>query len=92
MAPLPMTTTEIRDRPATLPPPDHGRRHQGGEPASISIRSPLTKRLRSHDERHIEYEACHKKGDIVNLFFDEFCEDKMIQPTFIMDHPIEISP
>ena len=44
------------------------------------------------DERHIEYEDRHKKGDIVNLFFDEFCEDKMIQPTFIMDHPIEISP
>ena len=44
------------------------------------------------DERHIEYEDRHKKGDIVNLFFDEFCEDKMIQPSFIMDHPIEISP
>ena len=44
------------------------------------------------DERHVEYEKRHKKGDIVNLFFDEFCEDKMIQPTFIMDHPIEISP
>ena len=44
------------------------------------------------DERHIEYEDRHKKGDIVNLFFDEFCEDKMIQPTFIMDHPVEISP
>ena len=44
------------------------------------------------DERHVEYEARYKKGDIVNLFFDEFCEDKMIQPTFIMDHPIEISP
>ena len=44
------------------------------------------------DEHHIEYEDRHKKGDIVNLFFDEFCEDKMIQPTFIMDHPIEISP
>ena len=44
------------------------------------------------DERHIEYEARHKKGDIVNLFFDEYCDDKMIQPTFIMDHPIEISP
>ena len=43
-------------------------------------------------EHHIEYEDRHKKGDIVNLFFDEFCEDKMIQPTFIMDHPIEISP
>lgn len=44
------------------------------------------------DEHNIEYEERHKKGDIVNLFFDEFCEDKMIQPTFIMDHPIEISP
>ncbi len=44
------------------------------------------------DERHVEYEERHVKGDIVNLFFDEFCEDKMIQPTFIMDHPIEISP
>lgn len=44
------------------------------------------------DEHHIEYEERHKKGDIVNLFFDEFCEDKMIQPTFIMDHPVEISP
>ncbi len=43
-------------------------------------------------EHHIEYEERHKKGDIVNLFFDEYCEDKMIQPTFIMDHPIEISP
>ncbi len=44
------------------------------------------------DEKKVAYEAHHKKGDIVNLFFDEFCEDKMIQPTFIMDHPIEISP
>ena len=43
-------------------------------------------------EHHIEYEERHKKGDIINLFFEEFCEDKMIQPTFIMDHPIEISP
>ena len=42
--------------------------------------------------RGIETEARHKKGDVVNLFFDEYCEDKMIQPTFIMDHPIEISP
>ena len=44
------------------------------------------------DEKGIEYEDRHVKGDIINLFFDEFCEDKMIQPTFIMDHPIEISP
>ncbi|MCR5776346.1 MAG: lysine--tRNA ligase [Lachnospiraceae bacterium] len=43
-------------------------------------------------EKHIEFEDHHKKGDIVNLFFEEFCEDKMIQPTFIMDHPVEISP
>ena len=42
--------------------------------------------------RGIEYADRHKKGDIINLFFDEYCEDKMIQPTFIMDHPIEISP
>ena len=44
------------------------------------------------DEHHIAYEARHKKGDIINLFFEEFCEDKMIQPTFVTDHPIEISP
>ncbi len=44
------------------------------------------------DEHHIEYEERHKKGDIINLFFEEFCEEKLIQPTFIMDHPIEISP
>ena len=44
------------------------------------------------DEHNIEYEERHKRGDIINLFFDEFCEDKMIQPTFVMDHPIEISP
>ena len=43
-------------------------------------------------ERGIEFEDRHKKGDILNLFFDEYCEEKMIQPTFIMDHPIEISP
>jgi lysyl-tRNA synthetase class 2 len=41
---------------------------------------------------HVEYEERHRKGDILNLFFEEFCEEHMIQPTFIMDHPIEISP
>ena len=44
------------------------------------------------DEHHIAYEERHKKGDIVNLFFEEYCEKELIQPTFIMDHPIEISP
>ena len=44
------------------------------------------------DEHHVEYEARHKRGDIINLFFEKYCEEKMIQPTFIMDHPIEISP
>ena len=44
------------------------------------------------DERHIEYEDFHKKGDILNLFFEEYCEKELIQPTFITDHPIEISP
>ncbi len=44
------------------------------------------------DEHHIEYEERHKKGDIVNIFFEEYCEKELIQPTFIMDHPIEISP
>ena len=44
------------------------------------------------DQHNVEYEARHTRGDILNLFFDEFCEEKMIQPTFVMDHPIEISP
>ena len=43
-------------------------------------------------EHHIEFEARHKKGDILNLFFEEFVEEHLIQPTFLMDHPIEISP
>lgn len=43
-------------------------------------------------EHHIEYEARHKKGDILNLFFEEYVEEHLIQPTFVMDHPIEISP
>lgn len=44
------------------------------------------------DKHHIEYESRHTKGDILSMFFEEFCEDKLVQPTFIMDHPIEISP
>ncbi len=44
------------------------------------------------DEHHVEYEKHHKKGDIMNLFFEEFCEEKMVQPTFVCDHPIEVSP
>ncbi len=43
-------------------------------------------------EHHVEFEKHHKKGDILNLFFEEFVEDHLIQPTFVMDHPIEISP
>ena len=41
---------------------------------------------------NVEFEERHKRGDIINLFFEQFCEEKMIQPTFIMDHPVEISP
>ncbi len=44
------------------------------------------------DEKGVHYEDRHKKGDILNLFFEEFVEEKLIQPTFVMDHPIEISP
>ena len=44
------------------------------------------------DEHHVAYEEMHKKGDILNLFFEEFVEEHLIQPTFVMDHPIEISP
>lgn len=43
-------------------------------------------------EHHVDYEEHHLKGDILNLFFEAFCEDKLIQPTFITEHPVEISP
>ena len=43
-------------------------------------------------EHHIEFEDRHKKGDILNLFFEKYCEEKLIQPTFVMNHPVEISP
>ena len=44
------------------------------------------------DKHHVEYEDRHKKGDILSLFFEEFAEEHLVQPTFVMDHPIEISP
>lgn len=44
------------------------------------------------DEHHIEYEQRHKKGDILNLFFETYCEEKLIQPTFLTGHPVDISP
>ncbi|MDO5416692.1 MAG: lysine--tRNA ligase, partial [Lachnospiraceae bacterium] len=43
-------------------------------------------------EKHVEFEERHKKGDILNLFFEEFVEEHLVQPTFVMDHPVEISP
>ncbi|MEE1312738.1 MAG: lysine--tRNA ligase, partial [Lachnospiraceae bacterium] len=52
----------------------------------------LEEARKAADEHHVEYEARHKKGDILNLFFEEFVEEHLIQPTFVMDHPIEISP
>ena len=52
----------------------------------------LEEARRVADEHHVEYEERHKKGDILNLFFETFVEEHLIQPTFVMDHPIEISP
>ena len=52
----------------------------------------LEEARRAADEHHIEYEERHSKGEILNLFFEEFVEEHLIQPVFVMDHPIEISP
>lgn len=58
----------------------------------FSLISTLEEARAAADAHHIEYEQRHKRGDILNLFFDEFVEEHLVQPTFIMDHPVEISP
>ena len=58
----------------------------------FDARETLEEARRAADERHIHYEPRHQKGDILNLFFETFVEEHLIQPTFIMDHPVEISP
>ena len=52
----------------------------------------LEEARKAAEEHHVEYEERHQKGDILNLFFEEFVEEHLIQPTFLMDHPVEISP
>ena len=52
----------------------------------------LEEARRLADEHHIEYEQRHKKGDILNLFFETYCEEKLVQPTFLTGHPVDISP
>ncbi len=52
----------------------------------------LEEARRVADEHHVEYEERHKKGDILNLFFEAYVEEHLVQPTFVMDHPVEISP
>lgn len=52
----------------------------------------LEEARRTADEHHIEYEQRHKKGDILNLFFETYCEEKLVQPTFLTGHPVDISP
>ena len=56
------------------------------------MRSTSESRKALAKQHHVEFEDRHKKGDILNLFFEQFVEEHLIQPTFIMDHPVEISP
>lgn len=68
---------------------DAVRQYSGVDFNNIHTLEEAREAARSHG---VEFEPRHEIGDILNLFFDQFCEDKMIQPTFVMDHPIEISP